>query len=876
MKTFFLTQADAEKRAQAFSSAPEYQVYLKLNKGEEYHGVIMVSFSLSSKQNIFLDFNGKKVRSATLNEFSWSEEELEANVKSGKITLPEAQLVEGPNALTVTFENVYSHDGNGLHSFTDQDGSQYGYCQTEPYACNRIFPLFDQPDLKGTLTFLISAPKDWTILANTPVSVSALSSEFNTDHLLFKAAKANFEADFDQTEFSTHLFGKVPHISSYLYAFIFGHFLEIKNTDSDTVPMSIFCRASMLKYCKEQASQIFAYPKEGIRWYEQFFQTKYPFEKFDMVFCPEYTMGAMEYPGLITFNDNLITRDTPTVVQASRLGKVILHELAHMWFGNLVTLKWWNDLWLNESFADFACYLCGYEIRDTIGFPIADSMTTFCIRKSWGYNEDQAVTTHPIACEVVNTSKAESIFDGITYAKGAAVLKQLYFLLGKETFSNNLGSYFAKYAWKNATLKDFLSELAKNSTEDPHQNLEQWNKTWIETAGLNVIETQWKEGSQDIIFKQSSALKEHDTLRIHKIKVGYYNHNCEVVKVDEVFVEAQAETLHKTEAKDFVAVLPNYEDWDFVRISFDPVSAEFFRKNLNKLDQLNKLVVIRGFFEMVRDAQMKATDFIESLTDNLLSYQTDQVTLQIVLDCISEASTFMPRDISKTTMRKVFDLILHQLRSENDPDKVRILRSSLIRSANCEESYHVLQALLEEAHHELKLEFNTREKWSIIVKIFKSEKVSALKKSMLRSYFASLDKSDLKKSYGFTLDAIAATSEEMKQLWENEYISPDRKMSFQDIDYSLSGFYTNKSKELKEEYFLRFFADYPIVANRDSKEFGKEFFQGLLSSHDYNRAVSMLEEMIGKLDESQEFHRIAVRKRIDFIKRVIKAHSLYK
>ena len=874
MSNFFLTQKDAESREGFFSGAAEYNVYLRLNKGEEYHGLVEVSFGLKSKTGVFIDVNVRRIAAVSLNGNAWAEADIKANYKDGMLKFPEAQLLEGANSLAIRFENNYSHDGNGLHTYLDQDGAQYGYCQTEPYSCNRIFPVFDQPDLKGQLTFLISAPADWRVISNSCAAKAAPACEFAEDNKFFGQAKEAFPADFTEKEFTTTLFNKTPHLSSYLFAFTFGPFMEIKSQDTDTVPMSIFCRASLFKYAEAQEKKIFVFPKEGIKFYESFFHTKYPFEKYDMVFCPEYTVGAMEYPGVITFNDLLIVRDEPTAVQISRLGSVNLHELAHMWFGNLVTLKWWNDLWLNESFADFVCYLSGHFIQDKLGFESIDFMTELCIRKNWGYNEDQMVTTHPIACEVSNTSKAESIFDGITYSKGASVMKQLYFILGHESFSRNLGVYFSKYAWKNATLTDLLGELSKSSDPSHAVDLEEWNRTWIGTAGLNIVEAVWQSGSKQVTIRQSAAMEQHPTLRTHKLKVAFFDAECKVVKVEEVLVQPKFETAFTTTAEGFVAVLPNYEDWDFVRISLDSNSAKFFMQNLAKLDTLNKMLVIRGFYEMVRDAKLKATDFIDSMLTNVLGKNNDQLSLKTTLDYILASKAFIPENLVKAPMRRVFEALLDLLKLEKDADKVKILQHALIASAHCEDSYRTLKAILEEDPETIKLKLNIRDKWNILVKVFKAKKISDVQKNILRNHLSTLDTSDLKKDYSLTLDAIIATPEQMSALW-SEFTSENRKFSFQDIEHTLSGFFENKSRILKSEYFEKFFEDFPLVANRDPKEIGKNFFDALQHTFEMDLAIQKLEKMKEVVSASKEFHQINISKSIDVIKRLKKTHHLY-
>ena len=224
--------------------------------------------------------------------------------------------------------------------------------------------------------------------------------------------------------------------------------------------MSFYCRESLLQYSKEQALEVFDITKESLKFYESYFNYPYPFLKYDSVFCPEYKFGAMENPGAVTFNDLYIWREKVTQDRNTYRAVTITHEAAHHWFGDLVTMKWWNDLWLNESFADYISYFCLYKIKDTVTTTkFSDVWLTFFNEKGWGYDTDQQKTTHPIAGEVLDTDEAESIFDGITYSKGAATLKQLMCLIGVENFGKAMSAYFKEFEWSNATLNDFIAKL---------------------------------------------------------------------------------------------------------------------------------------------------------------------------------------------------------------------------------------------------------------------------------------------------------------------------------------------------------------------------------------------------------------------------------
>lgn len=359
-----LSLIQAETRTGHFTVFPDhpnitYTLFLKLKKGATYDGQVIVNFHLSKvSPNLFFDFSGTTISSIIINEKKLSTQDSYESLRDRRfLQLPESNLLIGKNQVEITFSNLYSNDGLGLHSFTDTDGKQYIYSQCETYAANKIFPCFDQPDLKATLTLTMAVPKDWITIANEPIS-----NQNSQCPNLASFMTAQEEPDYHITSFLT-----TPKISTYLYVFCAGPFQEIKCTNLyRSIPMSCYCRESLLTYLKDQADEIFEVTREVLRFYESFFSYPYPFSKYDSVFCPEFKFGAMENPGAVTFNDRIIWREKVTVDRNMLRVLVIAHEASHHWFGDLVTMKWWNDLWLNESFADFIAHFCLFKIQEKI------------------------------------------------------------------------------------------------------------------------------------------------------------------------------------------------------------------------------------------------------------------------------------------------------------------------------------------------------------------------------------------------------------------------------------------------------------------------------------------------------------------------------
>jgi len=347
--------------------------------------------------------------------------------------LDTTKLKEGENHVAIQYRNEYDNDGSGCCSFIDVDKKQYLYTQFEPYYANRVFAQFDQPDLKAPMRLNIVSPKIWKVLSNEYATVE---EDFNAEKYL-SSIKTNHKDLVSQfiagREGKMLIFPDTKLLPTYLYCFVAGEYVELVLENEkryNNIPMSLYCIESLYKHMQDLAPFIFEITIESMRFFEEFFGYKFAFNKYDQIFAHEYKWGAMENAGIVTFNDLYIFKEKVSTDKLLRFANTISHELAHHWFGNLVTMKWWDDLWLNESFADFISHFCLEKIRDrckTINYE--SSMSMFLNRKGWGYHEDQMITTHPIRGAVANTSVADSIFDGITYSKGAATMKQLLFLM---------------------------------------------------------------------------------------------------------------------------------------------------------------------------------------------------------------------------------------------------------------------------------------------------------------------------------------------------------------------------------------------------------------------------------------------------------------
>ncbi|MBJ8346769.1 aminopeptidase N [Antrihabitans sp. YC2-6] len=545
-----------------------------------------ITFDATAGESTFVDLIAGNVRSATLNGAAI---DLSGYDEATGITLDN---LAATNELVVEADCDYSHTGEGLHRFVDPtDDSVYLYSQFETADAKRMFACFDQPDLKATFDIAVTAPHEWKVISNA--------------HTLGNEGE---QAD-------VHQFATTPKMSTYLVALIAGpyaHWSDHYADEHGTIPLRIFCRASLADHM--DAERLFNETKQGFGFYHRNFGTPYAFGKYDQLFVPEFNAGAMENAGAVTFLEDYVFRSKVTRYSYERRAETVLHEMAHMWFGDLVTMKWWDDLWLNESFATFASVLCQAEATEYVS-----AWTTFAnVEKSWAYRQDQLPSTHPIAADIPDLAAVEVNFDGITYAKGASVLKQLVAYVGLEPFLAGLRSYFTDHAYGNATFDDLLSALEKSSG----RVLSDWGSQWLKTTGLNILRPEFTLDDAgnftSFAVLQSGAEPGAGERRVHRIAVGVYDddESGKLVRTKRVELDVQAE--ESTDVAELVGthrgklVLVNDDDLTYCSVRLDADSLSTLIARIGDIaDSLPRTLAWSAAWEMTRQAEFKARDFIE-------------------------------------------------------------------------------------------------------------------------------------------------------------------------------------------------------------------------------------------------------------------------
>jgi aminopeptidase N len=635
-----LTREEATERA-VIVSTETYDVQLDLTLDSETHfgSVTTITFGATPGASTFVDLVDGDISSITLNG---ADVDVSAYADH-RIAL--ADLAE-TNELVVTATLPYSHSGEGLHRFIDpSDQRVYLYTQFEVPDARRVFATFEQPDLKATFVFHVTAPSHWAVVSNSPTPEPEPATEGT----------------------STWHFAPTKRMSTYITALIAGEYVSV--TDSyqgtyDEIPLGVFCRQSVAAFL--DADDIFGITKQGFDFFEGAFEMGYPFGKYDQLFVPEYNMGAMENAGAVTFRDEMIFRSRQTVAAYESRANTILHEMAHMWFGDLVTMKWWDDLWLNESFAEFAA---AHASANATRF--TDSWTSFTnARKNWAYRQDQLPSTHPIAADNYDLHAVEANFDGITYAKGASALKQLVAWVGEKDFFAGLRAYFDKHAYGNTQLSDLLVELEAASGRE----LGDWSKEWLQTSGVNTLRAQFKTdeaGAFTSFSVEQTAIEAYPTLRRHRIAIGLYERrDGKLVRTQRVETDIRGasttiDELVGTKQPDLV--LLNDDDLTYAKIRLDERSFATLVESIATFEQsLPRALCWGSAWDMTRDAELSGADFVTLVLAGVGS-ETDLTAVSSLLRQGNGAVNLYTSDADRPALAQRWEAGLNELVDAAEP-----------------------------------------------------------------------------------------------------------------------------------------------------------------------------------------------------------------
>lgn len=568
MHTANLTREETAARSAAVS-VRSIRVELDLTGAPErarsgFPTVTTLEFA-STTSSTWLDFIGESVERVVVNGV-----DQEVVYDGARIAVHDLADV---NTIRVEAVGIYSRSGEGLHRFHDPvDDRTYLYTQYEPADSRRVMACFEQPDIKAPYTFVIDAPAGWEVLSNQ------------------SAATVDAGVGVQRVEFAPTL-----PISSYITSVAAGPYARVDGDwrrDEQLIALGVFVRQSLAQYL--ESDEILEVTRQGLDFFTDAFAYPYPWGKYDQIFVPEYNLGAMENPGLVTFTEAYLSRGAATDAQRAARANTILHEMAHMWFGDLVTMKWWDDLWLKESFAD---YMGSHA--SAVATRFHDAWVKFAAnRKAWAYQQDQLPTTHPIVADITDLEAAKLNFDGITYAKGAAVLKQLVAFVGDDAFFDGARRYFAQNAFGNTTLDDFLVQLSAVSGRD----MTEWSRAWLQTTGVSTL---WIEKDAE----GASVLVQTDP-RPHRLRIGLYDDiDGRVVRRDQLALDIHDERT-PVELPDAALVLLNDDDLTYAKVRLDESSLATVQNSLSAVeDPLARAVIWSSLWNATRDGELIASQY---------------------------------------------------------------------------------------------------------------------------------------------------------------------------------------------------------------------------------------------------------------------------
>ncbi|MEH6550798.1 MAG: aminopeptidase N [Pseudomonadales bacterium] len=592
----------AAMRKQQLSNV-NYRLSVVLDaQSSAFFGSIDINFDLASSNAapLTVDFNDGVVNSVSING-----EVVPWDYNDSFISLAPTLFAAGKNTLTVNYSHAYNTDGAGIHRFKDpENGEVYLYTNFEPYEANRLFPHFDQPNIKARYVLDVIAPSHWQV-------VSVMREQSNVKNVASKTRHWIFPESLE--------------ISSYVFALHAGPYHVWEERAGD-IPLRLFARSAMAQYVK--TDDWFAPTKQSFEFFNDYFALPYPFVKYDQLIVPDFNGGAMENVAAVTFAERYVSRGEKTTAQRLRLANVIAHEMAHMWFGNLVTMDWWNGLWLNES---FATYMANLQLEKASDFE--DTWDTFyATTKLWAYEADQQATTHAIELPVATTADAFTNFDGITYGKGASVLKQLSHYLGEDVFREGVRQYLKKYAYQNTSLDDFVGALATAANKD----LGEWQQQWLFKTGLNTVELSYtcEQGLLNELILLQTAPKEWPTLRQQRVQIGLYQlqkEKMQLQKLIPITYSGASTVIEEAVGQPCPAlVYPNVGDWAYTAVRLDKKSFATVQQHINAFPQSGmRMMLWQHLWESARAARLPLDAYIEFVIDNIAAEKDRNVVLLV-------------------------------------------------------------------------------------------------------------------------------------------------------------------------------------------------------------------------------------------------------
>ncbi|KAF4406012.1 aminopeptidase N [Streptomyces lycii] len=849
-----LTRDEAQQRARLLSTHA-YEIELDLSGAQEggtFRSVTTVRFDCAEGGAAsFIDLVAPEVREVVLNGTALDPAEVFAD---SRIALP--SLAAGANELRVVAECAYTNTGEGLHRFVDPvDQQAYLYTQFEVPDARRVFACFEQPDLKATFRFTVRAPEGWTVVSNSPLADGA-----------------------DKPADTTWRFEPTPPISSYITAIIAGPYHSVHSTwegDGRSVPLGIHCRPSLAEHL--DADALFEVTRLGFDWFQEKFDHPYPFTKYDQLFVPEFNAGAMENAGAVTIRDQYVFRSKVTDAAYETRAETVLHELAHMWFGDLVTMEWWNDLWLNESFATYTSIAC---LAHAPGSDWPHAWTTFAnSMKTWAYRQDQLPSTHPIMAEIRDLDDVLVNFDGITYAKGASVLKQLVAYVGTDEFFRGVQTYFKRHAWGNTRLPDLLGALEETSGRD----LKAWSKAWLQTAGINVLRPEIETAADGTVSsfavrQEAPALPAGATgepvLRPHRIAIGAYDldGSGKLVRTDRIELDVDGELTEVPALagkRRPAVILLNDDDLSYAKVRLDPESLATVTQHLGDFaESLPRALCWASAWDMTRDGELAARDYLELVLSGI-SKETDIGVVQSLHRQVKLAlDLYAAPSWRELGLAKWSDAALERLRAaEPGSDHQLAWTRAFAATARTEEQLDLLAGLLDGTESVEGLTIDTELRWALLVRL------AATGRAGEPDIAAELerDRTSAGEQHAATARAARPTAEAKAEAWASVVESDQLPNSVQEA--VIGGFVQTDQRELLAPYTAKYFDAVKAVWDARSHEMAQQIVVGLYPALQVSReTLDATDAWLASAEPSAALRRLVTESRAG-VERALKAQA---
>ncbi|MFD7991781.1 aminopeptidase N [Streptomyces mexicanus] len=815
-----LTREEAQQRAKLLT-VDSYEIELDLSGAQDggtYRSVTTVRFDVAENGAAsFIDLVAPAVHEVVLNGDSLDPAEV---FQDSRIALP--GLLQGRNILRVVADCAYTNTGEGLHRFVDPvDNQAYLYTQFEVPDARRVFASFEQPDLKATFQFTVKAPEGWTVVSNSPSP---------------------------EPKDNVWVFEPTPRISTYITALIAGPYHSVHSVyekDGQSVPLGIYCRPSLAEFL--DADAIFEVTRQGFDWFQEKFDYAYPFKKYDQLFVPEFNAGAMENAGAVTIRDQYVFRSKVTDAAYEVRAETILHELAHMWFGDLVTMEWWNDLWLNESFATYTSIACQAYAP---GSRWPHSWTTFAnSMKTWAYRQDQLPSTHPIMAEIRDLDDVLVNFDGITYAKGASVLKQLVAYVGMDEFFRGVQAYFKRHAYGNTRLSDLLGALEETSGRD----LKTWSKKWLETAGINVLRPRIETDGEGVItsfavHQEAPALpagaKGEPVLRPHRIAIGLYDldgDSGKLVRTERIELDVDGELTavpELTGRRRPAVILLNDDDLSYAKVRLDEESLRVVTEHLGDFESsLPRALCWASAWDMTRDAELATRDYL-SLVLSGIGKESDIGVVQSLHRQVKLAiDQYAAPTAREALLTRWTDATLAHLRAaEPGSDHQLAWARAFAATARTPEQLDLLVSLLEGTETIEGLVVDTELRWAFVQRL---AAVGRFDEAEIAGEYER-DRTAAGERHAATARAARPTDEAKAEAWASVIDSDKLPNAVQEA--VIAGFVQTDQRELLAPYTDRYFEVLKGIWESRSHEIAQQIAVGLYP------AIQVSEETLARTD----------------------------